>query len=337
MSDNFIDGDVSHMSEMKYQLDRLDMQILSELLNNCRKSARQIGEKIGIASGTVNAKIRKMRRNGIILDFMIKVDPPTLEHSIIYVMVSGQNMEEILAHMRSMGELFMIAPCVGGFTVCGVIVRGGMQEKIELAERKNGVRVLSFFEPKHSVSSRFTKIDMQIVREMLINPREKIDIIAKKTGLSTKTISRCIDRLHGDDGIHFTVDYDPTKIRGFITHAILIQVTGETKPMFGKLAHMFSRNFLEVPFLMEKQIVLFLYSDDIYEMDETMQSIREMPGVKSVDLFIARSTKYSQEWMLDNIRKAETSPTLHLEQQWAENTVPATSSAPRTFSNLRTF
>ena len=308
MSDNFIDGDVSHMSEMKYQLDRLDMQILSELLNNCRKSARQIGEKIGIANGTVNAKIRKMRRNGIILDFMIKVDPPTLEHSIIYVMVSGRNMEEMLAHMRSMGELFMIAPCVGGFTVCGVIVRGGMQEKIELAERKNGVRVLSFFEPKHSVSSRFTKIDMQIVREMLINPREKIDVIAKNTGLSTKAISRHIDRLHDDEGVTFTVAYDPAQIRNFITYTILIQVTEETIPILRKLAHMFSKDFLEAPYLMERYIVLFLYSSDIYVMDETVQSIREMPEVRSVDLFIVRSTRYSHEWILNNIREAELSP-----------------------------
>ncbi len=325
------------MSEMKDRLDRLDMQILSRLLNNCRESERQIGERVGIASGTVNARIRRMRRRGIILDFMVRVDPPTLGHSTLYTVVLGQRMEEMLDHMRSMGEPFLVAPCVGGFTVCGVIVRDDVQEKVELAEKIDGTRVLSIFEPERNVSPHFTKTDMQIIGELMINPREKIDIIAKKTGLSTKTVSRCIDKLHSDDGIHFTVDYDPTKIRGFITHAIMIQVTGKTKSMFRKLAHMFSRNFLEVPFLMEKQIVLFLYSDDIYEMDETMQSIREMPGIKSVDLFIARSAQYSQEWIQDNIRKAETSPTLHLEQQWAENMVPAVSSAPRTFSNLRTF
>ena len=101
------------MSGMKDKLDRLDMQILSRLLNNCRESERQIGEGIGIASGTVNARIRRMRRRGIILDFVVRVDPPTLGHSTLYTVVLGQRMEEMLGHMAIHGG------AISGSSLCG--------------------------------------------------------------------------------------------------------------------------------------------------------------------------------------------------------------------------
>ena len=51
------------------------MNILNRLLNNCRKSDRQIGIEIGISGGAVQARIKKMEKRGIIEGFFIKVEP----------------------------------------------------------------------------------------------------------------------------------------------------------------------------------------------------------------------------------------------------------------------
>ena len=39
--------------------------------------------------------------------------------------------------------------------------------------------------------------------------------------MSTKTITRCIEKLNKNEGIQFTLIYNPRKIDGYIPHVIL--------------------------------------------------------------------------------------------------------------------
>ena len=74
------------------------------------------------------------------------------------------------------------------------------------------VRVLSIFEAENpGFSSNLTKTDLEILEELIKDPRQKIENIAKNTNLSTKTITRCIEKLQENDGIQFTLVYDPKK------------------------------------------------------------------------------------------------------------------------------
>ena len=51
--------------------------------------------------------------------------------------------------------------------------------------------------------------------------RKLIETIAKNTKMSTKTITRCIEKLNKNEGIQFTTIYDPKKIKKFIPYAII--------------------------------------------------------------------------------------------------------------------
>ena len=175
------------------------------------------------------------------------------------------------------------------------------------------VRVLSIFEAENpGVNSNLTKTDLTIIKELMKNPREKIELVAKKTKLSTKTVARSIDKLQEDDAIQFTLVYEPTKISGFIPHAILTSITGDLEPMLKKLEKDFSKDFLQKPFLAKNQIVLFMYSDNIFKMDDITQGVRETPGVEDADLFIPKKISFPQKWISQAIKEAENSPTLHL-------------------------
>jgi DNA-binding Lrp family transcriptional regulator len=77
-------------------LDNLDIKILSRLLNNCRESDRQIGKELGISGGAIRARIKKMQEAKIIERFAIKVEPPILGLGVLYIVVSGQNIKDIL-------------------------------------------------------------------------------------------------------------------------------------------------------------------------------------------------------------------------------------------------
>lgn len=299
------------------KLDNLDIKILSRLLNNCRESDRQTGKELGISGGSVKARIRKMEDAQIIEKFIIKVDPPVLGLGVLYIVVSGQNIKEILEQTSLIGKPFVVVPCVGGVVVCGIVVKENLQEKIELAKKlMKDLKVLSIFEAENSgFNSNFTKTDLEILKQLMKDPQQKIESISKKTNLSTKTITRCIEKLDENEGIQFTLVYDPTKIKGFIPHAVLTWIDGDLKETLKKMEKKFSDSFLQIPFIAKNQIVLFMYSKDIYNMDILTQKVRNMDNVKSADLFIPKKIIFFHKWLELAIDESKKSPTLHLVYQ----------------------
>ncbi len=290
------------------------MQILSRLLNNCRESDRQIGKNIGISGGAVKSRIRKMLKNKIIEYFALKIEPPVLGYGVIYIVVTGKDLEDVLQQVKLIGEPFFVVPCVGGITVCSIVVKENVQQKIELAKNlMKDVRVLTIFEAENpGVNSNLTKTDLLIINELMKDPRQKIESIAKSTNLSTKTITRSIEKLQNDDAIQFTLIYNPTKIKGYIPHAILTWINGDLKKTLEILKNEFSEHFMQIPFVAKNQIVLFMYSDNIFKLDELTQNVRKMPGINSADLFIPKKIALPQKWIKDAILEAKKSPALHL-------------------------
>jgi len=307
----------SYKVEKGVKLDNSDIRILSRLLNNCRESDRQIGKELGISGGSVRARIRKMEDAHVIENFTIKVDPPVLGLGVLYIVVSGQNINEILEQISLVGKPFFVVPCVGGVTVCGIVAKGNLEEKIELANKlMKDVRVLSIFEAENpGFDSNLTKTDLEILEQLMKDPQQKIESISKKTNFSTKTVTRCIEKLNENEGIQFTVTYDPTKIKGFIPHAILTWIEGDLKKTLKKMEKKFSNSFLQIPFIAKNQIVLFMYSKDIYDMDELTHQVRNIENVKSADLFIPKKITFLNEWLESAIIESKNSPTLHLAYQ----------------------
>ena len=295
-------------------MDNLDMKILNRLLNNCRESDRQIGIELGISGGAVRARIRKMQAKNIIEEFFIKVEPPVLGYGILYFVVSGENIKEILEQASLVGEPYFVVPCVGGITVCGISIKENMEQKIELVKKlMKDVRILSIFEAENpGFSSNLTKTDLEILEKLIKDPRQKIEQIARNTGMSTKTIARCIEKLHENDGIQFTLVYDPIKIENFIPHVILAWIEGDLKETLESLNDSFSESYLQIPFIAKNQIVLFMYSDNIFKMDELTQKVRNIKNIKSADLFIPKKISFYIKWIEKAIKDFKKSPKLHL-------------------------
>ena len=295
-------------------MDKLDIQILSHLLNNCRKSDRQIGSEIGISGAAVKSRIQKMIQSKIIEEFALKIEPPVLGYSVLYFVVVGKEMDHILDQIRLVGEPFYVVPCVGGITVCSIVVKEDPSKKMELAQNLlRDVKVLSTFEAKNpEIRSDLTRTDIEIIDILLKDPRLKIEEIAKKSGFSTKTIARSLEKLQNDEAIQFTLIYNPKNMREYIPFAILVGVKRDIKKTLAKLDKAFSKSFLQKPFVHMNQIVLFMYTDNVYKMDDLAQKVHEVEDILSVDLFMPKTITFPQKWARDAIVQAKKSKRLHL-------------------------
>ena len=61
--------------------------------------------------------------------------------------------------------------------------------------------------------------------------------------------------------------------------------------MLKKFEKEFSEDYLMTPFLAKNQIVLFLYSESIFKMDEMTERVAKVEGTITTELFIPKKKK----------------------------------------------
>ena len=294
--------------------DNLDVKILSHLLNNCRESDRQIGQKIGLSGVAVKSRINKMIKSKLIENFTLKIEPHLLGYNVIYLVTTGQDVNEIVKQVKLVGEPFFVVPCVGGISACGIVVRGEVDQKIAIINNLlKDVRVLNIFEAEDAgIESNLTQTDLDVIEQLLKNPRDLIDIISKKTKLSSKTVMRSIEKLQNNPAFQFTITYDPSKIKPYISHAVLCVVNGNIENLLKTLKKQFEDHFMQIPFIAKNQIALFLYSEDIFEMDEMVQRASSVENVVAVENFMPKKISLPQDWIRNGIKENRKSERLHL-------------------------
>ena len=192
-----------------------------------------------------------------------------------------------------------------------------LKQKIEIGKKlMKEFKVISNFEAENPGFKRnLTKTDLQILDELIKDPRQKIEAVAKNTKMSTKTITRCIEKLQKNEGIQFTTLYDPKKIKKFIPYAIITWIEGDLKETLEKMNKECSNAYLQIPFIAKNQIVLFLYSNNIYKIDELTQKVRNLKNIKSADLFIPKKISFYDNWIKKTIIDFKKSSKLHLTYQ----------------------
>ena len=294
--------------------DNLDVKILSSLLNNCRESDRQIGQKIGLSGVAVKSRIEKMLKSKLIEKFTLKIEPHLLGYNVIYLVTTGQDVNEIVKQVKLVGEPFFIVPCVGGISACGIVVKGEVEQKIAIIKNLlKQVRILNIFEAEDAgMESNLTKTDLDVIEQLLKDPREQIDVVAKNVKISSKTVARSIEKLQENTAFQFTLTYDPTKIKPYISHAVLCVVNGNIENLLKTLEKQFEDHFMQIPFIAKNQIALFLYSEDIFEMDEMVQRASSIENVVAVENFMPKKISLPQDWIRNGIKENRKSERLHL-------------------------
>jgi len=293
------------------------MKILGILTINCRTSDRQIGKKVGLSGVSVKSRIIKMVRSGVIQNFTMKVEPPCLGYGVIYLIVPSDDEAGIIKKLKLVGEPFFVVSCLGDITACAIVVEKDMEQKAELVKNliSNARIVLTLDAEESEFKADLTKTDFKILEQLLKNPKEKIDSIAKSTKLSTKTVTRAIERFEANPAIQFTIIYDPKKLEKFIAFALLAMVQTNIKKIKKEIATSFGDYFWQVPFTAKELLVLFMYSDNIYNADTIHHKIKEIDGVAFSEIFFPKKIMMPTNWINNSIKSALSTKKLHVNYQ----------------------
>ena len=97
-------------------LDEIDKQILRILQKDARTSYREIQEQLGISIGTIHNRISKLKENGIIEGYTLRLNNVKLGYKLTFLIrinIDGKHTEELLEDLKKIPEVCSIFHTTG--------------------------------------------------------------------------------------------------------------------------------------------------------------------------------------------------------------------------------
>lgn len=298
--------------QRKAMLDKLDLKIISLLSVNCRISYRNISSIVDLTPNAVKIRVNKMISNGIIRDFIVRVNPYLFGYEKEYSLtIRNSNRkikeEDIASKLSLIGELLVYAKQLGGSSICILAVKSDAQDKIKLINDllKPAVIEKAIFANYRETSIQIRSSDLKIIKNLLTNPRMQVEDIAKYTSLSTKTVARWFERMKKHQILQFTIirDMSSRQLIGYIEFALLINIDKSFfRNVFETISREMEEHILFIPNLYQNNIIFaVLFCANIPTLDLILTRLQSYNGVQKIELFITTKLTFYQDWLKKEI------------------------------------
>ena len=105
-------------------MDKLDYQILSELLNDAMLSFVKIGKKLGISPYTVRRRYGKLKKNGMIHRCIVSIDLAKLGYqgkAFLFITVGPDaNRSETISYLKTVKNIIVLTELIGPYEILAI-------------------------------------------------------------------------------------------------------------------------------------------------------------------------------------------------------------------------
>lgn len=107
-----------------FQLDKLDLMILSILIEDARSSLKEIAKTCGLTSSAVLRRIKLLKQEGVIVGTFLVVDPKIFGPSFyatLLIDVTDSLEPQIKQKIRTMAKVIVCAESIGRYNLCALL------------------------------------------------------------------------------------------------------------------------------------------------------------------------------------------------------------------------
>ncbi len=108
-------------------MDDLDTALLRLLLEEPRAGMREYARILGVARGTVQSRLARLERDGVITSFAPRLNPARMGFpvlALVHLHLTQGRLDEVAAHLRAIAEVIEAHSIAGeGDLVCRVVAR----------------------------------------------------------------------------------------------------------------------------------------------------------------------------------------------------------------------
>jgi Lrp/AsnC family transcriptional regulator for asnA, asnC and gidA len=129
------------------EIDQIDSQILHILIQDARKSLKEIGEKCGISSVAVLNRVKRLKDLGVITGATLFASLDTFGFQVVasigIELDSNANVQEILAFFNDHTNLVEPSTSIGKYDFYAIIYAediSSLNERVDMVKRLRGIK-----------------------------------------------------------------------------------------------------------------------------------------------------------------------------------------------------
>lgn len=126
-------------------IDHLDAKLITALAASPRAGVMELARQLGVARGTVQARLDKLQARGVVTGFEPDLDLPSLGYEVLAFVtldISQGGLAEVVAHLRTVPEVIEAHTMSGpGDLHCRVVARNNqhLQEVLNRVLELSGI------------------------------------------------------------------------------------------------------------------------------------------------------------------------------------------------------
>jgi Lrp/AsnC family transcriptional regulator for asnA, asnC and gidA len=110
----------------KFNLDKLDLQIINEMLNDAGVSYADLGKKLFVSGGTIHVRIKKLEELGVVKSTKLNVDLKLLGYDVIAfigIFLEKSSLYDVVANdLKKIPEIVRVNYTTGNYSMFAEIV-----------------------------------------------------------------------------------------------------------------------------------------------------------------------------------------------------------------------
>ena len=299
----------------KGKVDAIDLKIIRLFSRDCRASYKDISLTVGITPNAIKERINTMVCNGIIQSFIVNVNPALFEYEKECLLMlkhfkrttstpAKTVNDNIVKQLNLIGEVRFYAKLLQG-SMYVLSLRTGTEDKISILGellKEYAYSVEYTFINYTPISMKVIGSDFKIIKCLLSNPRKQVEDIAKDTSLSTKTVTRRLEKLKENHAIEFGImrNMSTMQLIGYIEFGVKVNLEDSSRYQYvlERIYKEMEEYLFVIPHAHQLDSIFLVFScPNIASVDWILTRMQGYEGVNKLAVFITTKLVYYQDWV----------------------------------------
>jgi DNA-binding Lrp family transcriptional regulator len=277
-------------------LDELDRQILDLLLRNCRISYRDIGKKVNLSASAVKNRVDNLENSGLIHEFGVTLHPEHINVRYATILVNTDASIKISTFgdtVMSFEGVYMILPLIDGnfYVSIEYSKETDLQDFCKFVSAIPGVQdsdVYDVLPPGEKLDlpeiPDFTRNELFVLSQLVINPRMQDHEIAASLGWPTKKVKPILHDLETGNKVAFGVRWNPNLGYDLAFNLIVKYNAEQTSPseLMGRMNEEFPEIYLASRVVESRSTVFAVCTaEKVVDIEPLAMAVLAYPGIRS--------------------------------------------------------